>query len=87
MNSTQDNPKLLRVTLKDPDSLYDAVSEFIEDEFANSTLDEDEQEELQDLRRDKYNTVASKWFRYGEYLDIEINLTEGTARVLPAHED
>ena len=76
----------IRVTMKDPDSLYDAVQEHVEEELKNSGLPEDEQEILQEARQEKYNEIAGKFFEYGEYLTVEIDTETQEARVVSASE-
>lgn len=75
-------PKI-QITLKDPDTLYDAVSDFVTQELANSGLPEDEQELLRETREEKYRDVCSIYFQYGEYVTIEIDTETSKARVVP----
>lgn len=74
----------LRVTLKDPDCVYDAVDDLLDEELKE--MPEDEAEAIKEIRREKYNEIASKWFSYGEYLSVEIDLDLKTIRVLKADE-
>lgn len=76
----------LRVTMKDTDSLYDAISEAIEKEFKEIELDDDEKEALAEIRREKVSEVASAWFKYDEYLTVEIDTKEETCKVLSIEE-
>lgn len=76
-------PKI-KVTMKDPDVLYDAVEEQVESELEG--MPDDEAEAVRDLRVEKYQEVASTWFEYGEYLTIEIDTDAKTARVVPVGE-
>lgn len=76
-------PKI-KVTLKDPDVLYDAVEEQVESELQG--MPDDEAEAVHDLRVEKYQEIASTWFEYGEYLTIEIDTDAKTARVVPVGE-
>jgi len=77
---------IIHVTMKDTDVLYDAIEDAVRIELAESGLDEEEQEAIQEIRREKYGNVASKWFRYGEYLDVEIDTDAQTIKVLGADE-
>lgn len=74
----------IRVQMKDPDSLYDAISEVIDLELKD--LPEDEAEAISDIRREKYGNIAAKWFEYSEYVTIEIDTEAKTSRVVPVEE-
>lgn len=69
----------LTVTLKDPDTLYDAVNELIDEELAD--MPDDEADALRYVRGEKYREIASKWFEYGEYLTVVIDLQAKTIEV------
>lgn len=71
-----------KVTLKDPDTLYDAITEALEGEFKD--LPDDEAEAAREVRREKVDLVAAKWFEYGEYLTVEIDTVAETCVVVPA---
>ena len=51
---------VIQVTMKDPDTLYDAINEAVEDELSKSNLDDDEQESIAELRQEKYSEIDSK---------------------------
>lgn len=74
-----------RVTLKDPDTLYDAISEQLDKELEK--MDEDEAEAVRDIRQEKYGEIASKWFRYGEYLTVEIDTEANTCVVILSEDE
>lgn len=76
----------IQVTMKDTDVLHEAIYEAINDDLKSMNLDPEEKEAIRDVRFEKYLEVASKWFTYGEYLDIEIDTEEETIRVLGANE-
>jgi hypothetical protein len=71
-----------RVTMKDPDGVYDAVMEAAQRSVAGMKLDEDEREQIEESRREKIGEQLQKWFEYGEYLEIDIDLDAGTATVV-----
>ena len=73
----------IKIQLKDPDTLYDAVQEFVAEELKNSGLPEDEQDLLKEAREEKYRDACSIYFRYGEYVTIEIDTETSKARVMP----
>ena len=71
------------VTMKDPDVLYDAIREAVDEDLQALDIDGDEHENLSQLRRDKIQTICTKWFRYGEYLTVEIDTEDETCLVIP----
>lgn len=75
-------PKLLRVSLKDPDGFSEAIDEAVRESLAGLE-DEDERDTLEDLRREKTEAALEKWVRYSEYVTLEFDLANGTARVVP----
>lgn len=77
---------IFKVTMKDPDVLYDAITEEVNNQLLVSGLSFKEQEAIRDLRIEKAQEVASKWFEYGEYLTVEIDTEKETIRVVPSGE-
>ena len=72
-----------RVTMKDPDSLSDAIDDAIKEELKSvSGLSNEEREYLFDGRRDAVYKDVGQWFKYGEYLTVEIDTDAGTAIVV-----
>lgn len=75
----------IRVTMKDPDCLHNAVREQVKTEIDKLTgLFETERDHLVEDRIEHINRGCSKWFRYGEYLTVEIDTEAGTCVVVPA---
>jgi hypothetical protein len=74
----------IKITLKDPDgvanSIYDAVESSVKEVPG---LSEREREHLAEERRDNLEDTLGRWIRWGEYVTIEIDTDEGTARVVP----
>lgn len=77
---------IITVTLKDPDTMYDAVQDHVDEELKASNLPEDEQELVKDARVEKYSEILGNFFEYGEYLTVEFNTEAKTARVVSATE-
>lgn len=74
-----------QVTMKDPDSLYDCIDDAVTADLKNDiSLNDEEREAIGEVRQKRARDVAAKWFRYGEYLTVEIDTDAGTATVLPA---
>ena len=73
-----------RVTMKDPDTLCDAITDAVESSVAQMPdLDQEEREAVREKRRDTVSDVCGAWFRYGEYLTVEIDTDAKTCVVVP----
>lgn len=74
-----------RVTMKDPDTLTDAISDALDNDHEHppTGLSQDVLNVLWDQRKDRAYSIASKWFKYGEYVTIEIDTEAMTAIVIP----
>lgn len=74
-----------RVTMKDPDTLHEAIKKAVRDELVATTpaLRADERSVLSGLREEKTYELCSKWFGYGEYLTVEIDTEAKTCVVVP----
>ncbi len=76
-----------RVTMKDPDTLQDAISSAVEtDVLMADGLDSDERESVAEKRREKVAKLCSEWFKFGEYLTVEVDTEARTATVVSAKE-
>lgn len=74
-----------KVTMKDPDTLYDAVNDAVKAQIEEIGItDEDEIEALLEKRAEKVREICAEWFEYGEYLTIEIDTEAKTATVCKA---
>ena len=74
-----------RVTMKDPDTLGDAIREAVTKQVAaipGVHENEDEAELLIEKRMEKATDICGQWFEYGEYLTVEIDTVANTATVL-----
>jgi hypothetical protein len=72
----------IRIQMKDPDTLHDAIADAVHAD-TESISDEDERIAVKEVRTDKANKVARKWFRYGEYLTVELDTEDGSCIVVP----
>lgn len=73
-----------KVTMKDPDTLHDAIEDAVKEDLEKiAGLDADDREALTEKRQEAARAVASKWFKYGEYLTVEIDTEAQTATVCP----
>ena len=76
-----------RVTFHDPDAANDAIRDAAAVDAGRILgLTEGERAAITEIRRGAAEKVASIWLRYGEYLEIEIDTDERTARVVPVAE-
>lgn len=71
--------KKLRITLKDPDGVHDAIEDFIS-KTRPDRLSDDEWYDIKDIRREGLN--LKPWVEYQEYVTIEIDLEAKTAVVV-----
>lgn len=73
------------VTMKDPDTLQDAIREAVKNDVEATTagLDDEEREAVVEQQRfEKVQKVCERWFRYGEYLSVEVDTDAQTCTVL-----
>lgn len=71
--------------MKDPDGAYECIKEAAEQQVALiEGIDNDEKENLLESKHEKLQKIASKWFKYGEYLTVEIDTEAQTITVIPA---
>jgi hypothetical protein len=72
-----------RVTMKDPDTLHDAITEAVALEVDKiDGLDSDERDAVREERGEKVRAVCAKWFEYDEYLCVEIDTDADTCTVV-----
>lgn len=74
----------IKVTMKCPDAIYDAVGAEVESEIENICDDTDPIDVDADARRDEILSDLSKWVKYNECVTVEFDTAEGTARVCEA---
>jgi len=76
---------IFRVTMKDPDVLYEAINDALKEDLSGFD-DDDEREAIKEVRYEKIDAIASKWFQYGEYLTVEIDTKLNTIKVIENEE-
>ena len=74
----------IKVTMKDPDTMPDAVQNAVMGEVAEMELSDDEFNSMVELRTERVRAEMAKWFEYGEYLTVEFDTETMTATVLDA---
>lgn len=62
----------IQITFKDPDSLYEAITGSLED-LKIDGVSEDEMRAIRQSRAEEYQSIAHNWFKYGEYLTVEMD--------------
>lgn len=73
-----------KVTMKDPDTLHDAIQEAVKAEVNKlQGLSEEEGQELIESRTERVAEECRRWFEYGEYLTVEVDTEAKTCVVLP----
>lgn len=71
------------ITMKDPDGFYDSIGQAVDDEVnALEGVDDDEKDELRESRTEKLKEMCKAWFRYDEYLTVEIDTVKKTCTVV-----
>lgn len=73
-----------RTSFKCPDALYESINEAVTREVAALGLPEDEAEQLVETRSEKVQSACGHWFKYGEYVDLEVDTDADTVTVLRA---
>lgn len=73
----------LRITMKDPDAGYEDIEEYVRESLAASGLSRKEIDAVEEIRKEEIREKLSKWLKYGEYLEVEFDLVDGTATVIP----
>ena len=74
----------IKVTMKDPDTMYFAVQNAVTAEVKAMGLPDGEAKILIELRTEKERAKMDKWFEFGEYLAVEFDTEIMTATVLNA---
>ena len=78
----------IRVTIKDPDALIEGVGDAVLANRGSVTRLSDAESEIIVAHRIEAleEECCRRWFKYGEYLGIEIDTDLWTITVLPANE-
>jgi hypothetical protein len=73
----------IRICFKDPDSAGDQIADHVRDELIQrKELTADERELLFEHRVEKVSGIVNKWLKWGEYMEIEVDLETGAATVI-----
>ena len=72
------------VTMKDPDGFYDSIEDAAKESIALVPgLNGEEMDSLTEVRSQTLKDLCEKWFKYGEYLTVEIDTEAQTITVVP----
>lgn len=78
----------VRLTLKDPDTMHDAVDEAVKELKKPAGVSQDEWQVILEKRAEEAKeAITEKWMEYSEYLTVDFDTDLGTARVVPRDED
>jgi len=73
----------IKVTLKDPDTMRDAVRDSVTKDVKALGLSDRESKLLIDDRTETESAeISDRWMEYGEYLSVEFDTEAGTATVI-----
>lgn len=71
--------------MKDPDCLHDAIADAVRESLAaDERLTADEVDAVGEVRREKVGKACERWFKWSEYLTVEVDTDAGTCTVVPA---
>lgn len=74
----------IRVTLKDPDTMHEAVEDALERMPCPEGVEADEWDHMRETRGEKIKAdISTRWMEYGEYLVVEFDTDAKTATVVP----
>ena len=76
----------IKITMKDPDTMHDAVQNTVIKEVEAIGLSDDEFESIVELRTERVRAKMAKWFEDDEYLTVEFDTETMMATVLDANE-
>jgi len=68
--------------MKDPDTLNDAIGDAVAKD-SPAGLDDAETQLIREHRNEAIYNLCGKWFKYGEYLMVEIDTEKQTCVVVP----
>jgi len=70
-----------QVTMKNPDALMDSITEAVKD-LSIDGIEDDEIEDFKETQIEEAKSICAKWFKWGEYLTVEVDTEDGTCVVL-----
>jgi len=74
---------IIRITLKDPDGVYESIQAAAEESLrAVEGLEEEESDSLIEARHERIAESLKPWIEFGEYVRLEIDTEKKTATVI-----
>jgi len=71
-----------KIQMKDPDGVYESVDDAAKESVnAIEGVSEQERKDLIESRREEFYQHIKRWFKYGEYLTVEVDTETNTIRV------
>lgn len=75
------------MTFKDPDVIFEAISEAVNERIkAIKELDDEERDVLIEKKNRAVSDQLSKWIEYGDFITVEFDTDLNTARIVPKGE-
>jgi len=77
-----------KITLKDPDALYDAIRESVDEDinsdeiFGGGMVPPAAIEIIKDEKIKEAEKACQEWFKWGEYITVEVDTEKKTCTVL-----
>lgn len=73
-----------KITMKDPDGFFACIEDAAKEMADQVTcVDEEDREAVADQKQGELRELCQKWFRYNEYLTVEIDTDAGSISVVP----
>jgi hypothetical protein len=72
-----------KITFKDPDGPFQGLTDAANFYATNLGLPPEEHTLILEHKYEEFVDFISKWVEYGEYITIEFDTEEGTAKVIP----
>lgn len=69
------------ITFKDPDALTDCIEDAV-DRMTVEGISDTELEAVKETRKEEIRSLCRKWFKWGEYLTVEIDTELETCIVI-----
>lgn len=77
----------IRITLKDPDRIYEAVEDTVRESLKGlHDLEDDEKAAIMESRSEKTWAILERYIQFQEYITVEFDTDTNSARVVPLSE-
>lgn len=73
----------ISITFKDSDALIECINHALNSDAALMAIDDEEADIIRQHRKEKIiKLCSSRWFEYGEYLEVEVDTEAQTCTVV-----